>query len=121
MDLFAACLDRILATLAVEEDRVLLGDGDRTGRPEEIKGRTLELDVELVSEDGAAGEDSEVAKNWLAFVAEPGCFDSCDAKLVTQLVEDAGCECLTVDSLCDNRKRATYLSSSLERGQNVLE
>lgn len=30
-DLLATCLDRVLATLAVEEDRVFLRDSDRTG------------------------------------------------------------------------------------------
>lgn len=59
-NLLAARLDRVLAPLTVEEDSVLLGNGDRAGRPEEVRDGMLELDIELVSEHSATGEDSKM-------------------------------------------------------------
>lgn len=120
-DLFAAGGDVVLRTAAVEDDGVLFGDGDGAGLAEEVGGGFLELDVELVGEDGAAGEDGKVTEDGLPVVTEAWGLDGADLELATELVEDAGSEGLTVNVLGDDDQWAPGLGSDLERGEDVLE
>ncbi|RUS28519.1 hypothetical protein BC938DRAFT_481795 [Jimgerdemannia flammicorona] len=53
-ELLASLRDQVLAAGAVEQDGILLGDGDRTGGTEQVEVGLLELDVELIGEHGAA-------------------------------------------------------------------
>ena len=119
-DLLAAGGDSILVALTVEDDGVLLGDGDGASGTEHLSGGLLELDVELIGEDGTVGENTEVTKNALAVVTEAGGLDGGDLKLATELVEDADSESLTVDVLGDDDKGPAELLGSLEGGNDVL-
>jgi len=120
-DLFAAGSDGVLVALTVQDDGVLLGDGDGSGGAEHLSGGLLELNVELVGEDGTVGEDTEVAKDALAVVTEAGGLDGGDLELTTELVENADGECLTVDVLGDDDQRPAELLGSLKRGNDVLD
>jgi hypothetical protein len=119
-DLLAAGGDSILVALTVKNDGVLLGDGDRSSRAEHLSSGLLELDVELVSEDGTVGENTEVTKNALAVVAEAGSLDGSDLELTAELVENADSKSLTVDVLGDDDKGPAELLGSLKSRDDVL-
>ena len=53
-------LDGVLQPLAVEDDRVLLRDGDGPSRAEQVGGPPIELDVQLVREYGAPSQDGQI-------------------------------------------------------------
>lgn len=120
-DLLAALGDVVLATLAVEDDGVLLGDGDGTGGAEHLGGELLELDVELISEDSTVGENSEITKDALAVVTEAGGLDGGDLELTTELVQNADGESLTLDVLGNDDERAAESGGGLKGGENVLD
>lgn len=118
-DLLAALSNRVLAALAVEDDGVLLGDGDGAGRAEHVRGEFLKLDVELVGEDGAVGQDGKIAKDGLAVVTEARGLDGSDLKLATELVQDADSESLTLEVLSNDDKGAAELVRDLKGGDDV--
>ncbi|CAH0019690.1 unnamed protein product [Clonostachys rhizophaga] len=120
-DLLASLSNGVLATLTVEENGVLLGDGDGTSGTEQIRGSLLELDVELIGEDGTVGQDSEIAEDGLAVVTEAGGLDGSDLELTTELVENTDGKSLTVNVLSNDDKRASLLGRGLEGRDDVLD
>jgi hypothetical protein len=120
-DLLAAGSDGVFVALTVEDDGVLLGDGDGSSGAEHLSGGLLELDVKLVGEDGTVGENTKVAKDALAVVTEAGGLDGGDLELTAELVENADSERLAVDVLGDDDKRPAELLGSLERRNDVLD
>ena len=120
-DLLAALGNGVLAAVAVQEDGVLLSDGNSTGGTEHICGCLLELDVEVIAEDGTVGQDSEIAKNGLAVVTKARSLDGGDLKLATELVENADGKSLAVNVLSNDEKRAALLLGGLKSGDDVLD
>lgn len=120
-DLLASRLDEVLVTLAVEDDGVLLGNGNGAGGTEHVGGGLLKLDVELVSEDGTAGEDGNITEDRLSVVTKAGGLDSGDGELTSELVEDDGSESLTVNVLGDDQQRSTGLGGDLKRRKDILK
>ncbi|KAK1251115.1 hypothetical protein MKX07_005670 [Trichoderma sp. CBMAI-0711] len=120
-DLLASLRDGVLATLTVEDDGVLLGDGDGASGAQHVGGGLLELDVELVREDGAVGQDSEIAEDGLAVVTEAGGLDGGDLELATELVQNADSQSLAVNVLGDDDEGAAELGRGLEGGDDVLD
>lgn len=120
-DLLASRLDEVLVTLAVEDDGVLLGNGNGASGTEHVGGGLLKLDVELVSEDGTAGEDGNITEDRLSVVTKAGGLDGGDGELTSELVEDDGSESLTVNVLGDDQQRSTGLGGDLKRRKDVLK
>lgn len=120
-DLLAARGDGVLGTTAVQEDGVLLGDGNGTALAQQVGGSLFELDVQLVGEDGTTGEDGHVAEDALAVVTEAWGLDAGDLELAAELVEDACCEGLAVDVLSDDEEWATGLGGDFEGRKDILE
>lgn len=120
-DLLASRLDEVLVTLAVEDDGVLLGNGNGAGGTEHVGGGLLKLDVELVSEDSTAGEDGNITEDRLSVVTKAGGLDGGDGELTSELVEDDGSESLTVNVLGDDQQRSTGLGGDLKRRKDVLK
>lgn len=119
--LFAPLLDSSLLPSTVQEEGVVLRDRHGSGASEVLRLGLLELDVELVIEDGSSGEDGEVSEDRLPVVSEPRSLNGGDEKLPSELVEDAGGESLLVEVLGDDEERSTGLSGILESGEKVLE
>ena len=120
-DLLAALGDGVLAALAVQENGVLLGDGDGAGGTEHIGSGLLKLDVKVIAENGTVGQDSEIAKDGLAVVTEARSLDGSDLELATELVENADSKSLTVNVLSNDDKGTALLLGSLESGDDVLD
>lgn len=120
-DLLAALRDGILAALTVEEDGVLLGDGDGAGGTQHVGGGLLKLNVKLVREDGSVGQDGKIAQDGLAVVTEAGGLDGSDLELATELVQNADSQSLAVNVLGNNDKGAAELGRGLESGDDVLD
>lgn len=119
-DLLAALRDRVLAAVTVEEDSVLLGNGDSSGGAEHVGGSLLELDVKVVAEDSTVGQDSEIAEDRLAVVTEAGSLNGSDLELATKLVEDADSKSLAIDILSNDEEGTALLLGSLKSGNDVL-
>ncbi|KAF3799563.1 Heat shock protein 60, partial [Colletotrichum gloeosporioides] len=115
-DLLAALSNGVLATLAVQEDGVLLGNGDGASGAEHVGGGLLELDVKLVGEDRAV-----VTEDGLAVVTEAGGLDSGNLELATELVENADGESLTLNVLSNDDERAAHLGGGLKSGDDILD
>lgn len=118
-DLLAALSNRVLAAVTVEEDGVLLGDGDGAGGAEHVRGKLVKLDIELGAEDGGVGEDSKIAEDGLAVVTEAGGLDGGNLELATELVENADGESLALKVLGDDDERTAELVGDLESGDDV--
>src|SRR3546814_1171498 len=69
-DLAAAGLDVLLLAGAVDDGGLVLGDRDALGGAEHVEGDVLELDAEILGDDGAAGQDREILEHRLAAIAE---------------------------------------------------
>lgn len=118
-DLLAALGNGVLGAVTVEDDGVLLGDGDGAGRAEHVGGGLLELDVELLSEDGTVGQDGKIAEDGLAVVTEAGGLDGSNLELTAELVENADGKSLTVNVLGNDDEGAAGLAGDLEGGDDV--
>lgn len=120
-DLLTALRNAVLAALTVQDDGVLLGDGDGAGGTEHVRSESLELELELVGEDGTVGEDTKVTEDALAVVTEARGLDGSNLELATELVQDADGESLTLDVLSNDDQRATEGGGGLESGDDVLD
>lgn len=120
-DLLASRTEGILTALAVQEDGIILGDGNATGTAHQRFGGLLHLDTKLFSEDGSASQNGKIAKDVLAVVTEARSFYAGNLKLSTKLVQDASSQCLAVHVLGNNEKRTSGLSGNLEGWENVLQ
>lgn len=120
-DLLAALSNGILAAIAVEEDGVILGDGDGTGGTEHVSGSLLELDVELLREDDTVGQDSKIAEDGLAVVTEARSLDGSDLELATELVQNAHGKSLALNVLSNDDERSSLLGGDLKSRDDVLD
>lgn len=120
-DLLAALSNSVLGALAVQDDGVLLGDGDGAGGAEHVGGGLLELDIDIVAEDGTVGEDGDIAEDGLAVVTEAGGLDGGNLELATELVENADGQSLALDVLGDNDEGTAELLGGLQSGEDVLD
>lgn len=120
-DLLAALGDVVFAALTVQDDGVLLGDGDGAGGTEHVRSELLELELKVVSEDSTVGQDSKVTKDALAVVTETRGLDGSNLELATELVQDADSESLTLNVLSNDDQRTTESGRSLESRDDVLD
>ena len=120
-NLLASLSNSTLAALAVENNGVLLGDGDGAGGAEHVGRSLLELDVQLIGEDGTVGEDRDIAKNGLSIVTKAGSLDGGNLELATELIENADSESLTIDILSNDDEGSAELLGSLKSGDDVLD
>lgn len=120
-DLLASGLNEVLVTLTVEDNGVLLGDSNGASGTEHVGGGLLKLDVEFVSEDGTAGEDSNVTEDRLSVVAESGGLNGSDGELTSKLVENDSSKSLAVNVLGNDQQRSTGLGGNFEGRKDVLK
>lgn len=120
-DLLAALGNGVLAALTVEDNGVLLGDGDGTSGTQHLGGELLELDIELIGEDGTVGQNSQVTQDALAVVTEAGGLDGGDLELTAQLVQNADGESLTLNVLGDDDQGTAKGGGGLQGGDDVLD
>src|SRR5690606_7202800 len=121
LDLGDAGLDVLLLAGAVDDGRVVLVDGNALGAAQHVEGDVLELDAEILGDDGAAGQDSDVLQHGLAAVAEARSLHRADLEAATQLVDDERGQSLTLHVLGDDEQRTARLNDSLEHRQHGLQ
>ena len=120
-DLLTALSNAVLGTLAVQDNGVLLGDGDGAGGTEHVRGELLELHVKLVGEDSTVGEHTKVTKDALTVVTKARGLDGSNLELATELVQDADSESLTLNVLSNDDKRTTEGGRGLKSRDDVLD
>ncbi|KAI6747533.1 hypothetical protein HG530_015843 [Fusarium avenaceum] len=120
-DLLTSLSNGILAAVTVEDNGVLLGDGDGTGGAEHVGGGLVKLDVELIGEDGTVGEDGKIAEDGLAVVTEARGLDGSDLELATELVQDADSKSLALNVLSNDDERSSLLGGDLKSRDDVLD
>ena len=119
-DLLAALSNGILSATAVQEDGILLSDGDSTGLAKHVSGSLLQLDIKVIAEEGTVGQNSKIAKDRLAVVTEARGLDCCDLELATELVENADSKSLALNVLSNDEEGTALLLGGLESGDDVL-
>ena len=120
-DLFAPFLDHGLLPFALEQDGILLGDGDGTGTTQ-FGGRGLfEFQIEFVGKDGPAGQNGQIPEDRFTVIPETGGLDGGDLKLTPEAIDDTGSQGFTVDVFGDDEEGTPGGSSGFEGGENVLE
>ena len=107
--------------VAVDDGRVVLGRDDAAGRAEVLGGDGVELAPDLLADDGAAGQDGDVAEHLLAAIAEARRLDGEDLDRATELVDDQRGEGLAVDVLADDQRGLALLDRLLERREHVRD
>ncbi len=123
LDLRDAALDVLLLAGAVDDRGVVLGDGDAAGGAEHVQADLVELEADLLGDDGGAGEDRHVLQHGLAAVTEAGGLDGDGVEGAADLVDDQGGQGLALDVLGDDqqRLRGVRLDDLLEQRQQVRD
>ena len=120
LDLSGASLDVSGGACAINDGGVLLGDLDLMRLTQNAEVSILQLHAEIAGNDGAAGQDRDVLKHFLASVAEAGSLDAYAGEGAAQLVENDGGQSLALDVLGDYQQLAACLDDLLEQGQDLL-
>ncbi|MEI2616174.1 MAG: hypothetical protein V9F06_00875 [Thermomicrobiales bacterium] len=119
LDLLDAALDLRLVAVALDDRGVVLGGDDAAGATEILDRGAIELAADLFGDDGAAGQDGDVAQHLLAAIAEAGGLDGQDVDRAAQLVDDQRRQRLAVDVLGDDQEALGDLQRLLEHRQEV--
>ncbi|EME96580.1 DNA polymerase II large subunit [Streptomyces mobaraensis NBRC 13819 = DSM 40847] len=121
LDLGHAAGDLGGVALAVDDGGVVLGDGHAAGGTEHVQADLVELEADLLGDDGGTGEGGHVAQHRLAAVAEAGGLDGDGVEGAADLVDDEGGEGLALDVLGDDQQRlgATGLDDLLQQREQV--
>ncbi len=106
---------------AIDDGGVVLGGDDTAGLAEVFHRDGVELAADFLADDGAAGEDGDVAKHFLAAIAEARRLDREDLDRALELVHDQRRERFTVDVFGDDEQRAADLDDLLERREHVRD
>ncbi|ESP97698.1 DNA polymerase II large subunit [Streptomyces sp. GBA 94-10 4N24] len=123
LDLGDAPLDVLGVAAAVHDGRVVLGDGDAAGGAQHVQTGLVELEADLLGDDGGTGEGGHVAEHRLAAVTEAGRLDGDGVERAADLVDHQGRQGLALDVLGDDQQRlgATRLDDLLQQRQQVLD
>ena len=109
------------AAVAVDDRGVVLGRDDAARLAEILERDGVELAADLLADDGATGQDGDVAEHLLAAIAEARRLDAEHGDGAAELVHDERGEGLTVDVLGDDQHGLALLDGLLERRQQVLD
>ena len=113
--------DRFLRTTAFNDRCVILVYRQTLDVTELVDRDILELDTEIFSDAGAAGQHGDVLKHLLATIAETRSLDSTDVERATQLVDNERGQGLAFDVFSDDQKRLALLRNILQQRQQVLQ
>ena len=106
---------------ALDDRRLVLRDDDLAGGAEQVDRGVLELEADLLGDDGRAGEDRDVLQHGLAAVAEPGGLHRDGVERAADLVHDERGERLALDVLGQDQDRLAGLHDLLEHREQVLD
>jgi hypothetical protein len=121
LDLGNAALDLRSVATALDDGGLVLGDDDLAGAAEHVEGGVLELEADLLGDDGAAGEDRDVLQHGLAAVAEAGSLDGDRLEDAADLVEHEGRERFALDVLGDDEQLLAGLHHLVNDREEVLD
>ena len=110
-----------LGTLAVDDGRVLLGDGHLLCAAQHIKGSLFELQALLFADDHATRQHGDVLEHGLAAVAEARSLHGANLELRTQAVHHERSESFAVNVLGDDQQGTSALHGGFEDRQEVLD
>ena len=117
----AARFDVAFFADAVDDGGLVLGDVHPLARPQHVEGDVLQLDAEILGDDGATGQDGDVLEHGLAAITEARRLDGGDLQAATQLVDDQGGERLALDVLGDDQQRTAGLHHRFQDRQHGLQ
>ncbi len=123
LDLGDAAGDGLVVTGAVDDGGLVLGDGHAAGGAQHVQTGLVELEADLLGDDGGTGQGGQVAQDGLAAVTEAGGLDGHRVEGATDLVDHQGGQRLAVDVLGDDQQRlgGAALQDLLEQGQQLLD
>jgi hypothetical protein len=74
----------------------------RPGGIEQVKGGTLKLDMELVSEYSPTSQNCQIPENRFTVISKPRSLNCHNLQLPTKLVQDASSQCLAINVFSDD-------------------
>src|SRR5712664_3469268 len=119
-DLLDARLDVALLAGAVDDGGVVLVDDDALGPAQVLQRHGLQLDAEILGDQTATREDSDVLQHGLAAVAEARRLHRGGVERAAQLVDHQGGQRLTLDFLGDDEQGLSGPRHLLEQREEVL-
>jgi hypothetical protein len=93
----------------------------RRARPRSADGGVLELEADVLGDEGAAGEDGDVFEDRLAAVAEAGGLHREDVQRAAELVDDEGGEGFAFEVVGDDDDVLRDLEDLLEEREELLD
>ncbi len=121
LDLLDPSLDVGFRTGTIDDGGVVLGDDDLAGLAQHVDRHAVELEPDLLGDDGATGQDGDVLQHGLAALTEAGSLHRHRGEGAADLVDDEGGECLALDVLGQHHERLAGLHDLLEHRQHVVD
>src|SRR4051794_10251057 len=119
-DLVDPALDLLGVAAAVDDGGLVLGDDDLASGAQQAQVGVVELEADLLADDGAAGQDGDVLQHGLAAVTEARGLDGNGLEGAAHLVDHQGRQGLALDVLGDDDQRLAALHDLLQHGEQVL-
>ena len=117
----AALLDGLGGAGAVDDDGLVLGDGDAAGVAQHLQADLLQLHAGVRGDHGAVGDDGEVLHELLAAVAEVRGLHGRDLQGLAHGVDDQGGQGLALDVLGHDQGRLARLRDLLQQREEVRQ
>ncbi|OEI67489.1 DNA polymerase II large subunit [Curtobacterium sp. ER1/6] len=120
-DLTDAARDLLVVAGTLDDRGLVLGDDHLAGLAQQVEGRVLELEADLLGDDLATGQDRDVLQHGLAAVTEARGLDGDGLEDATDLVHDEGREGFAVDVLGDDEELLARLDHLVDDREQVLD
>src|SRR4051794_35728216 len=119
-DLVDPALDLLGVAATVDDGGLVLGDDDLASGAQQAEVGVVELEADLLADDGATGQDGDVLEHGLAAVTEARGLDGDGLEGAADLVDDQGGQRLALDVLGDDDQRLAPPHDLLQHGEQGL-
>ncbi|MNI28848.1 hypothetical protein D3C73_826460 [compost metagenome] len=115
-----ACIDVRFVAAAVYDGCIFFGYAHLTGIPQLFHGSALQIKTELLSDDLAAGQSSDILQHSFTAVAEARSFHRYSVECSAQFVHDQHRLSFAFDIFSDDYERTRLLNDLLQQWQDFL-
>ncbi len=120
-DLLGAALDRVMVASAIDDDGVVLVDGDALGGAQHGERDAFQLDAQIFRDHFALGQDGDVFQHRLATIAKARRLDRSNLQAAAQLVDDQGRQRFAFNVFRDDQERPARLNDGFQDRKDRLQ
>ena len=120
-DLFHTGLDGFGRTFAINNDRVVLVDGDALGLAQHRQGDVFQLDAQVFADHLASRQDGDIFQHGLAAIAKARRLDRSNLQATAQLVDHQGGQRFAFNVFGNDQQRAARLHHGFQHRQHRLQ